>query len=186
MNTQVLGISVDPLPSLKAWAESFDGINYPLLSDFWPHGEIASRYGVLTAEGETERAIFLLDNEGLIRYIDIHDSDDQPDNEVLFEQIREIEPDARPEDKPSTDQVDLPRGGVVMYCSKWCADCRKARDWFDEQGVEFREVDVYDAPGALQQVRDWGDGYMITPTFDIDGTIVLDFDKERLRDVLGL
>lgn len=147
---------------------------------------MASRYGVLTAEGKTERAIFLIDKEGTIRYIDIHDPDDQPDNEVLFEQIRKIEPEARPEDKPSEDQVDLPHGGVVMYCSKWCADCRKARDWFDEQGIEFREVDVYENPGALKQVREWGDGYLITPTFDIDGTIVLDFDKKRLKDVLGL
>lgn len=186
MNTQVLGISVDPIPSLKAWAESLGGINYPLLSDFWPHGEVASRYGVLTAEGETERAIFILDKEGVIRFIKIYEPGIQPENELLFEQIRKIDPGAELEGKPESDQVELPHGGVVMYCSKWCADCRKARDWLDEHQIDFREVDVYETEGALKQAREWGDGYLITPTFDIDGTIVLDFDEERLAEVLEL
>jgi glutaredoxin len=163
-----------------------EGINYPLLSDFWPHGEVASRYDVLTVEGVTERAIFLIDKGGLIRYIDVHDPDGLPDNEVLFEQIREIDPEAKLQEKPPVDQVDLPRGGVVMYCSKWCSDCRKAREWFNEHSIEFRDVDVYETPGALKQVREWGDGYLITPTFDIDGTIVTDFDKQRLKELLGI
>jgi glutaredoxin len=186
LNTQVLGISVDPIPTLKAWAESFGGINYPLLSDFWPHGEIASRFGVLTSEGVTERALFLIDKQGIIQYIDIHDPDDQPDNNVLFKQIRSIDPDAKAEEKMHTEHIDLPRGGIVMYCSKWCVDCRKARAWFGEQGLEITEVDVYETPGALEQVREWGDGYLITPTFDIDGEIVLDFDQDRLVQILGL
>lgn len=186
MNTQVLGISVDPVPTLKAWAESLGGIHYPLLSDFWPHGEVASRYNVLNAEGVTERAIFLIDKQGRIQYIDIHDTDDQPDNEVLFEQIQRIDPDAKREQKPPADQIALPHGGIVMYCSKWCADCRKARTWLGEKGLEITEVDIYETPGALEQVRQWGDGYIITPTFDIDGTIVLDFDQERLSEVLDL
>lgn len=171
---------------MRAWAESFDGINYPLLSDFWPHGEVASRYGVLTAEGVTQRAIFLLDKEGVIRYIDIHDPDDLPDNEVLFEQIRKIDPGAEAREKTRPEETKLPTGGVVMYCSKWCADCRKARQWLDEHDIEYQDIDVYNTPGALKQVREWGDGYLVTPTFDIDGTIVLDFDKERLGKILGV
>ena len=71
-----------------------------------------------------------------------------------------------------------------MYCSKWCADCRKARQWFDERGIELTEVDVYETPGAVERVREWGGGYLITPTFDIAGTIILDFDKERLADLI--
>jgi glutaredoxin len=122
----------------------------------------------------------------VIRYIKIHDPDEQPDNDVLFEQIREMDPEAVKESKTSTDEVELPHGGVVMYCSKWCADCRKARDWLNEHNIAFKDVDVYETPGALKQVREWGDGYLVTPTFDIDGTIVLDFDKNRLSEVLGL
>lgn len=73
-----------------AWAESLGVENVPLLSDFWPHGEVAQSYGVLRPEGYTERAIFIVDKEGTIRYIDIHDIDDQPDNEELFKALREL------------------------------------------------------------------------------------------------
>ena len=73
-----------------AWAESLGVENVPLLSDFWPHGEVAQSYGVLRPGGYTERAIFIVDKEGTIRYIDIHDIDDQPDNEELFKALREL------------------------------------------------------------------------------------------------
>ena len=55
MNVQVLGISVDHVPVLKAWAEDIGGITYPLMSDFWPHGEVARKYGVFREDdGEFE------------------------------------------------------------------------------------------------------------------------------------
>ncbi len=66
------------------------GLNYPVLSDFWPHGNVALKYGVLREEGITERAIFLIDKGGKIRYIDIHPIGDQPDNEELFEVLRKM------------------------------------------------------------------------------------------------
>ena len=185
MNAQVLGISVDHVPCLKAWAESFDGINYPLLSDFWPHGSVAEQYGVLRAEGYAERAIFIIDKEGIIRYIDIHDIDDQPDNEVLFAELRRIDPEAASKEAPEPKAIQLPQGGIVMYCTKWCPDCRQARGWLKEQQLDYIEVDVYAMPGALEHVRKLGEGQLITPTFDIDGTIILDFDVERLKQVLG-
>jgi alkyl hydroperoxide reductase subunit AhpC len=77
LNVQVLGISVDHVPCLKAWAESLGGINYPLLSDFWPHGQVSDLYGVLRKEGYSERAIFIIDRDGIIRYIDIHAIDER-------------------------------------------------------------------------------------------------------------
>jgi alkyl hydroperoxide reductase subunit AhpC len=85
MQTQVLGLSVDSVPCLKAWAESLGGITYPLLSDFYPHGAVARKFGVLRKEGYTERAIFIMDKEGIIRYVDVHDIDTQPDNDILFQ-----------------------------------------------------------------------------------------------------
>ena len=54
LDAQVLGISVDHVPCMKAWAESLGGINYPLLSDFWPHGEVCDRYGVMLYESVYE------------------------------------------------------------------------------------------------------------------------------------
>lgn len=185
LNTQVLGISVDHIPCLIAWAESLGNINYPLLSDFWPHGAVAEKYGVLRAEGYTERALFLIDKEGIIRYIDIHDIGDQPDNDVVLAELRRLEPQAAASAPVSPQPVELPRGGIVMYCSKWCPDCRLARNWLDERNLDYTEVDVNATPGAAARVRQWADGKLITPTFDIDGTIVVDFDVEKLEEVLG-
>lgn len=86
----VVAVTTDNTHSNKAWVEKMGGLNYPVLSDFWPHGNVAIKYGVLREEGITERAIFLLDKEGKIRYIDIHPIGDQPDNEDLFEVLRKM------------------------------------------------------------------------------------------------
>jgi alkyl hydroperoxide reductase subunit AhpC len=100
---------------LKSWAESLGGINYPLLSDFWPHGAIADKYGVLRSDGSSERAIFVVDAEGIIRYIDVHDIDDQPSNEVLRKILRSIDPKAlNVESQQEKDEItNLPKGGII-------------------------------------------------------------------------
>lgn len=89
-NTQVLGISVDSIASHQAWQRSIGGITYPLLSDFWPHGQVAERYGVLRDEGVAERALFIVDRAGCVRFIDVHPIERQPDNEELFELLRKL------------------------------------------------------------------------------------------------
>jgi glutaredoxin len=184
MNAQVLGISVDHVPCLKAWADSLGGISYPLLSDFWPHGAVAKEYSVLREkEGHSERAIFIVDGAGIVRYIDIHDIDEQPDNEVLFRELRRIDPDVAAS-TPERIPVELPQGGIVMYCTPWCADCARAATWLRRKGHTFREVNIYDTPGAAEQVRVWTGGHVVTPVFDVDGTIVVDFDEARLAELL--
>lgn len=186
LNAQVLGISVDHVPCLKAWAESLGGIDYPLLSDFWPHGAVAAKYGVLRPEGHTERALFIVDQEGIIRYIDIHDIDQQPDNEALFAELRRIDPQAAASEPAAPQKEEpLPHGGIVMYCSKWCPDCRRARAWLQARGLDYTEVDINAVPGAAAQVRQWTGGNLVTPTFDIDGNIIPDFDQEKLTAALG-
>ncbi len=90
LNAQVLGISVDHVPCLKAWAESLGGISFPLLSDFNPLGAVARKYGVKRKEGFSERAIFVLDKYGIIRYIDIHDIKDRPKNKILFAELKKV------------------------------------------------------------------------------------------------
>lgn len=188
LDTQVLGVSVDPVPALKAWADSLGGISYPLLSDFWPHGEVAQRYGVLRAEGYAERAIFVIDREGVVRYADVHDIEAQPDNQVVLGELRRLEPElARASDEASrVARAGLPHGGVVMYCMPGCTDCQAAREWLSRNAIPFREVDLTDVPGATEQVRAWTGGRVITPTFDIDGGVVVDFDEERLAGLLGV
>lgn len=89
-DTQVLGISADPIPTLEAWNKHLGKLNYPLLSDFWPHGHVALKYGALREEGITERAIIIVDKEGIIRYVDFHDITKQPDNEELFPILRKL------------------------------------------------------------------------------------------------
>jgi peroxiredoxin len=88
LNAQVLGISVDHIPCLKAWAESLGGISFPLLSDFSPQAYVAKKYGVRRKEGFSERAIFVLDKFGIIRYIDIHNIKDRPKNKILFDELK--------------------------------------------------------------------------------------------------
>ncbi len=97
-DTQVLGISVDSVPSHEAWQKSIGGISYPLCSDFFPHGEVAKKFGVLRdkdpdapAFGASERALFIIDKEGIVRFIDVHPIDEQPDNEELFEVLRKLD-----------------------------------------------------------------------------------------------
>ena len=90
LNAQVLGISVDHVPCLKAWAESLGGISFPLLSDFSPLGAVAKKYGVRRKEGFSERAIFVLDKYGIIRYIDIHNIKDRPKNKILFAELKKV------------------------------------------------------------------------------------------------
>ncbi len=91
VGAQVLGISVDNVPSNTAWANSLGGISYPLLSDFWPHGAVARQYGVLLEDvGIAQRAILIVDREGKIAYVDVHKLDEQPDPAGLFDVLAQV------------------------------------------------------------------------------------------------
>ena len=61
------------------------------MSDFWPHGHVAIKYGVLREEGITERAIFVVDKEGKIRYIDIHDINEPPPIEPIMAALKGLQ-----------------------------------------------------------------------------------------------
>ncbi|AEV82432.1 peroxiredoxin [Actinoplanes sp. SE50] len=68
---QVLTVSVDSVYSHKVWADR-EGFDFPLLADFWPHGEVARRYGVLNEEtGVANRGTFLIDPTGTIRFAEM-------------------------------------------------------------------------------------------------------------------
>jgi peroxiredoxin len=67
-DVRVLGISCDPMFALRAFAEA-EGLTLPLLSDFWPHGAVAQRYGVLDEErGCARRSTFVVDATGTVRW----------------------------------------------------------------------------------------------------------------------
>jgi len=81
----LLGITVDNIPTLYAWTRQMspDKLWFPVLSDFYPHGAVAAKYGILRSSGESERALFVIDKKGTIRYIDIHDINKRPRLEDL-------------------------------------------------------------------------------------------------------
>jgi peroxiredoxin (alkyl hydroperoxide reductase subunit C) len=67
-NVQVLTVSVDSSPAHKVWADR-EGYQFPLLADFWPHGEVARRYGVFNEErGIANRGTFIIDKAGIVRF----------------------------------------------------------------------------------------------------------------------
>lgn len=67
-SVQVLTVSVDSSPSHKVWAER-EGYQFPLLADFWPHGEVARRYGVFNeVRGIANRGTFIIDKAGIVRF----------------------------------------------------------------------------------------------------------------------
>ena len=69
--TAVVAISVGPPPTHKIWAAE-QGYLFPLLSDFWPHGEVAQQYGVFNEKlGFANRGTFLVDTEGVIRFAEM-------------------------------------------------------------------------------------------------------------------
>lgn len=64
----VFGVSCDSVGALRAFAGR-EGLDYPLLSDFWPHGAVASAYGVFNdALGAADRGTFLIDRDGIVRW----------------------------------------------------------------------------------------------------------------------
>ena len=84
----LLGITVDNVPTLYAWTRPMGDIWFPVLSDFWPHGKVAKKYGVLRSNGVSERALFVIDKKGIIRYIDVHDINKRP---LLEDLVKELE-----------------------------------------------------------------------------------------------
>lgn len=181
---------MDSIPTLQAWARDLGGISFPLLSDFYPHGAIAQRYGVFRPQdGRSERALFIVDKRGLMRYVDVHDIDQQPDNDVLMAQLRRIEPGlaARMAVQDEPELTEIPSEGIVMYCTSWCPACRRARRLFNERGVAYTEIDINKTAGAKDRLRELAGGNLTTPTFEINGEVIVNFRREqqaRLKEIL--
>jgi peroxiredoxin (alkyl hydroperoxide reductase subunit C) len=86
----LLGITVDNVPTLYAWTNQMGKLWFHVLSDFWPHGEVAKKYGVLRSNGVSERALFVIDKKGIIRYIDVHDINMRPPLEDLAAALEKL------------------------------------------------------------------------------------------------
>ena len=91
VDTEVVSISMDSGYALNAWAKSM-GTSFPLLSDFYPQGKVVDLYGLRHQAGMSNRALIVIDKEGVIRYIEVLDSPgDMPDNVDLFEALGKMQ-----------------------------------------------------------------------------------------------
>ena len=88
--THLIGVSVDNVPTLHAWVQEMGGVWFPVASDFYPHGQLADSLGILRSTGEAERSLFLIDKQGIIRYIDVHDINSRPDLGPLMKAMQEL------------------------------------------------------------------------------------------------
>ena len=91
LNTIALGMSVDTIPSKKAWAKSLSIENTPLLSDFWPHGEVAKRYGIFREKnGFSERANIIIDENQKIVFFKVYEISQLPDMNEIIDFIKNL------------------------------------------------------------------------------------------------
>ena len=95
VDAQVVGISMDSPFSHIAWQKFEIGLlHFPLCSDFYPHGEVAGKYGVLRLSeplpGISERAIFVVDKKGKIAYSKLYQLSQQPDNREALDALRKL------------------------------------------------------------------------------------------------
>ena len=85
LNTVAFGISVDSVPSKKAWAEDMGVKNTRILSDFWPHGGVAKSYGVFRdADGIAERANIIIDENQQVVFAKNYPISQLPDIEEIM------------------------------------------------------------------------------------------------------
>ncbi len=85
-NAEIVSISMDSVQALDAWSKSIK-TSFPLLSDFYPQGQVVDLYGLRhKGAGAANRAVVLIDKEGVIRFIEVTENlGDMPDNEALFD-----------------------------------------------------------------------------------------------------
>ncbi|OGP58042.1 MAG: alkyl hydroperoxide reductase [Deltaproteobacteria bacterium RBG_13_49_15] len=89
-DAMLLGISTDNIPTLYAWTKQMGALWFHVLSDFWPHGAAAGAFGVLRSDGTADRALFVIDKEQIIRYIDVSDINKRPDLGTLMKELGKL------------------------------------------------------------------------------------------------
>ncbi|CAH0284610.1 peroxiredoxin [Rhodococcoides fascians] len=89
-DTAILAISVGPPPTHKIWAAE-QGYTFPLLSDFWPHGEVAEAYGVFNdSAGFANRGTFVVDKSGIIRFAEMNGPGEARDSSSWAEALAQV------------------------------------------------------------------------------------------------
>jgi peroxiredoxin (alkyl hydroperoxide reductase subunit C) len=89
-DTILIGITVDNIPALHAWTQQMGKVWFEVLSDFWPHGAVADKYGVLRSDGLSERALFFIDKEGIINAVIVMDINRKPDITACVSEVKKL------------------------------------------------------------------------------------------------
>ena len=91
-DTQVLGISVDSVPVQKAFCGSFGGVNYPVLSDFNPLGQVSKMYDVFNEErGNSRRSVFVIDKDGVVQFKHLYEQGQLLDPAEILKEVESLE-----------------------------------------------------------------------------------------------
>ena len=91
LNTTALGVSVDTVPSKRAWAKSLGIENTRLLSDFWPHGKVAETYGIFRSKyGTSERANIIIDENQKVAFVKVYPVGQLPDIKEIIEALKKL------------------------------------------------------------------------------------------------
>jgi peroxiredoxin len=92
LNTVAVGVSVDTVPSKKAWAKSLGIKKTRLLSDFWPHGKIAEAYGIFRNEyGTSKRANVIIDENQKVAFFKVYPIGQLPDVKEVIDALKKLE-----------------------------------------------------------------------------------------------
>jgi len=94
LNAEVVSISVDSIMNTTSWEREIGPFDFPMCSDFWPHGEVTRRYGVFREEeplrGTAERAVFVIDRGGEITFSREYPSREIPSLQDAFVALRNL------------------------------------------------------------------------------------------------
>jgi peroxiredoxin len=94
-DAQVVGISPDSIYSHLAWQEKSIGwLDYPLASDYWPHGAIAQKFGIQRLgeplPGINDRSVFIVDKRGKVAFAKVYELGQEPDYEELLTELKKL------------------------------------------------------------------------------------------------
>ncbi len=81
---ETVGISVDSIMNTTAWEREIGPLDFPICSDFWPHGEVSALYGVLRDSGAALRAVFVINKNGRVVFRKAYGDDAAPPMDDLL------------------------------------------------------------------------------------------------------
>ena len=91
LNTVPVGLSIDHVPSKKAWSDSMGLKQLKIVADFWPHGAVAKAYGLFREHGGTsERANVIVDEKGKVAWMKVYPMGELPDIKEVIEALKKL------------------------------------------------------------------------------------------------